>query len=165
MQKQKILFVCLGNICRSPLAEALFLYHAEEAGLGDRFEADSCGTSGHHAGDLPDPRTRANAARNGIEILHRGRQLRPGDFSKFDLILTMDRQNYRDARNLALRHGFEQADIRMMRRYDPLASHPEEEVPDPWYGGEEGFEEVFQILSRSCSGLLESLRQEMHMPS
>jgi protein-tyrosine phosphatase len=158
--KRKILFVCLGNICRSPLAEALFSEMVATAGLSGFLEADSCGTSGQHQGEEPDVRTLRNAKSNGIEIRHRSRQLEPADFMRFHLILTMDRSNYRNTLSLAKKNGHHEADIRLMRSFDPAGSD-QAEVPDPWYGGEEGFEEVFRILQRSCQGLLETLRKEM----
>jgi len=155
--KHKILFVCLGNICRSPLAEAVFIRLAGERGISDRFYADSCGTAGHHAGQPPDPRTLKNARKNKLEIVHLGRQLHPDDFATASLILTMDSDNYRNTRSLALKNGYDTAAISMLRRFDPAAVKDDLDVPDPWYGGEEGFEEVFQIISRSCSGLVDAL--------
>jgi protein-tyrosine phosphatase len=157
--KQKILFVCLGNICRSPLAKGLFNHMAEQAGLGGFLMADACGTAGHHQGEEPDQRTIRNARKNGLEIHHRARKLQPEDFQNFDFILTMDASNFRDTAALAGRHGFNEADIRMLRSFDPQAAHPEADVPDPWYGGEEGFEEVFQMLHRSCSALIAHLKK------
>ncbi len=157
--KQRILFVCLGNICRSPLAEALFSKLSEEAGIQAYYEADSCGTGGHHRGEEPDSRTLRNARKNGLEIRHRARQLQPEDFENFNLILTMDSSNYRDTLALAKRHGLDAGDVRMLRSFDPLAEHLQADVPDPWYGGEEGFEQVFQILSRSCGSLVNALKK------
>jgi protein-tyrosine phosphatase len=154
--KTKILFVCLGNICRSPLAEAIFLRHLKIAGMEDKFSADSCGTSGHHAGDNPDSRTIRNARKNGIEIQHIGRQFSLQDFSSADMIVAMDKKNFNNIQSLAFQNGFHKADIRMMRSFDPEAQF-EADVPDPWYGGEEGFEDVFQILWRSCGRLAAEL--------
>lgn len=157
--KQKILFVCLGNICRSPLAEALFSKFADEHGISSVFQSDSCGTSGHHRGESPDKRTLKNAKKNNLEIVHLGRQLHPDDFRRSAMILTMDAQNYRDTVSLANRHASEICDIRMLRSFDPLADSHNLDVPDPWFGGEDGFEEVFQIISRSCAGLVEALKK------
>jgi protein-tyrosine phosphatase len=163
--KRKILFVCLGNICRSPLAEAIFSKLAEEQGMAEFYKADSCGTSGHHIGEQPDSRTLRNARKNKLQIQHRGRQLHPDDFHSASLILTMDRHNYQETKALATRHGFDSSDIRMLRSFDPLAVESNPDVPDPWYGGEEGFEEVFQIIFRSCSGLLEVMQKSHpHLP-
>jgi protein-tyrosine phosphatase len=159
--KQKILFVCLGNICRSPLAEAVFLHLAEKAGASEQFEADSCGTSAEHRGSPPDERSVKSAQASGIKIRHKARKLSPGDFRDFDLILTMDKHNHRETTSLARRHGYHMADIRLMRSFDPLASENDAEVPDPWYGGEEGFTEVFEILHRSCQNLLNSLQEQV----
>ena len=130
-----------------------------EAGIQSFYEADSCGTGGHHRGEEPDSRTLKNARKNGLEIRHRARQLQPADFENSSLILTMDSANYRDTLALAKRHGFDAGHVRMLRSFDLLAAHPQEDVPDPWYGGEEGFEEVFQILSRSCGGLVNALKK------
>jgi protein-tyrosine phosphatase len=147
------------------VAEALFSRTAEERGTSDQFFADSCGTSGHHAGDPPDPRTLKNARGNNLKITHIGRQLCPEDFISASLIITMDSDNYRDTRNLALKHGFESGNIRMLRTFDPEAANDDLDVPDPWYGGEQGFEEVFQIISRSCSGLMDALQASYpHLP-
>lgn len=160
--KIKILFVCLGNICRSPLAKGLFNQFAMESGLSDFLEADACGTAGHHQGQEPDARTLRNARKNGIEIRHRARKLQPSDFESFQLILTMDAANFRDTLSLAHRNGFSNADIRLLRSFDPDSPHPHAEVPDPWYGGEEGFEEVFQILHRSCRTLVNQLEMSIN---
>jgi protein-tyrosine phosphatase len=163
--KHKILFVCLGNICRSPLAEAIFSRMASERGTSNQFYSDSCGTSGHHTGEPPDPRTLKNARSNNLEIAHLGRQLSPEDFVSAQLILTMDSGNYRDTMALALKHGFEAGNIRMLRMFDPEAANGDLDVPDPWYGGEQGFEDVFKIISRSCSGLMDALQASYpHLP-
>ena len=133
---------------------------AGERGTSNQFYSDSCGTSGHHAGEPPDPRTLKNARSNNLEISHLGRQLSPQDFVSASLILTMDSANYRDTRALALKHGFESGNIRMLRMFDPEAANGDLDVPDPWYGGEQGFEEVFQIISRSCGGLMDALQAD-----
>lgn len=150
----------MGNICRSPLAAAIFSHLVSREGLHDFFLIDSCGTSGNHQGEGADPRTIQNAARNGISIRHRARQLKPEDLVSFDLVLTMDKYNHREALKMAGKHGHTDADIRMMRSFDPLSRNPEADVPDPWYGLEEDFEEVFKILYRSCEALLASIRSE-----
>lgn len=148
----RILFVCLGNICRSPLAEALFVHKINARGLQDRFHADSCATSNYNTGDGPDHRTLKNARANGIEINHVARQLVPDDFEYYDRILVMDRQNLRNTK--AVSHADHHDKIMIMRSFDP---HGEGDVPDPYYGGEQGFQEVFEILDRSVDGLLEDL--------
>ncbi len=153
----RVLFVCLGNICRSPLAEGLFRSHLREHGLEEYFEADSCGTSGYHSGELPDPRTRRNAEAHELVLDHRARQLRADDFHHFDHILVMDDSNLQDV--LAVKPDNSVARIRKMREHDHL--HPGADVPDPWYGGEQGFEDVYHILHRSTRNLLESLRSSI----
>jgi protein-tyrosine phosphatase len=159
--KKKILFVCLGNICRSPLASAILKQLVSNAGLQDHFIIDSCGTSGNHQGEGADPRTIQNALRNGVTLHHRARKLRPEDLNSFDLILTMDQHNYREAVRLAEKDGFDSEHIRMMRSFDPLSADPQADVPDPWYGVESDFEEVFQILHCSCVSLLQSIRNSL----
>lgn len=155
----KILFVCLGNICRSPMAEGVFTHLVKEAGLSDRFVIDSCGTSGHHAGEAPDPRMVRTAAKRGINISAlRARQFSVKDFEAFDLILAMDRSNLRNLEQLK-RGKPVRARLQLMREYDPTPDSPD--VPDPWYGGPEGFEEVSDLLERSCARLLEEIREEL----
>jgi protein-tyrosine phosphatase len=156
----KILFVCMGNICRSPLAEGLFLHLARERGLSDRFEVDSCGIGDWHVGHDPDPRSQAVANKNGITLQCRARQVEtPDDFETFDLILAMDRSNRRDLRELSPEehHG----KIHLMREWDPDAGTGDEgegpEVPDPYYGGPQGFEDMYAMLRRSCERLLDEL--------
>lgn len=148
----RILFVCLGNICRSPLAESIFLHKARNRGL--RFEADSCGTSNYNLGDGPDPRTLRNASMNGVEVLHVARQLARSDFSSFDRILVMDRSNLRNC--LAVADPEHHHKIMLMRTFDP---NGEGDVPDPYYGGEKDFQEVFEMLDRCVEGLLRDIEQ------
>lgn len=145
MKKIRVLFVCLGNICRSPLAEAIFKHKIKEKGLEGIIEADSCGTSNYHIGSAPDPRTIANASQNGIAIDHCGRQLTMEDLQQFDYILAMDESNLR---NILRLHGSKEhiSKIMLLRDFDPFSKG---EVPDPYFGSEEGFHEVFDILSRS----------------
>lgn len=154
MDRKKILFVCLGNICRSPLAEAIFKHRLKQRGIEDQFEVDSCGTANYHIGDPPDSRTIANAQRHGITIDHIGRQLQAEDLDYFDLILAMDKSNL--ANIFRLQNKEEQiGKITLMREYDPLQNG--EEVPDPYYGGEKGFQNVYEILDRSTESLLDKL--------
>jgi protein-tyrosine phosphatase len=146
---KKVLFVCLGNICRSPLAEAIFWHKVKERGLTNVYYAESCGTANYHIGDQPDHRTIRNALKNGVAIDHVGRQLCTEDFEKFDEIFVMDRSNYRNALRIAGRH---QSKVKMMRSFDPNGM--DEEVPDPYYGEERDFQNVFEILDRSIERYL-----------
>jgi len=155
MQK-KILFVCLGNICRSPLAEAIFKKQTEQRGLSEKYFADSCGTADFHIGDKPDSRTIRNARHHDVEIIHIGRQLSMGDFKDFDLILTMDRSNHQNTMDLMARTSEKKAEVKMIRTYDP-ESLGIQDIPDPWYGNETGFEEIFQMLWRTCNELINQL--------
>jgi protein-tyrosine phosphatase len=152
-KKTRILFVCLGNICRSPLAEALFKHKIKERKLEDLFEADSCGTANYHIGDWPDPRTIRNAAKNGVAINHLGRQLCTADFDGFDRIFVMDKSNLTNSLRIAdeRHHG----KVALMRSFDPIGK--DMDVPDPWYGGENDFQEVFEILDRSVDRLIDHL--------
>lgn len=141
----KVLFVCLGNICRSPLAEAIFKAEVKKRGMEHLLQMDSAGTAGYHIGDAPDPRSYRNALQNGISIDHRGRQFQFNDFQDFDYILAMDQSNLRHITQMAKQQGIEHSNIYLMRSFqvDPDS----QEVPDPYYGGHQGFQEVFDILS------------------
>lgn len=155
MTKVKVLFVCLGNICRSPLAEAIFKDKVKSKGWDQFIEADSCGTSNYHIGDSPDARTIANAKKNGIRIDHCGRQLSVKDLQAFDYILAMDSSNYHNIAAV-IEEESHASKIKMMRDYDPLGKG---DVPDPYFGGEEGFQEVFQILNRSLDNFINYLQR------
>jgi protein-tyrosine phosphatase len=150
-RKIRVLFVCLGNICRSPLAEAIFKEKISQKGLDHVFEADSCGTSNYHIGGPPDPRTLANALKNGIRIDHCGRQLAEEDLENFDFVLAMDNSNLRNILRLS-NAGQHSKKISLMRDFDPLAKG--HEVPDPYFGGEQGFQEVYEILDRSIENFI-----------
>lgn len=153
----KVVFVCLGNICRSPMAEGIFQHLVKEAGLKDRFEIDSAGTSGYHDGELADPRMRHTAERHGMKLTSRSRKFIREDFERFDYIIAMDRSNHRDIE--ALRDGSEgDGVVHLMRDFDP---EPDSlDVPDPYYGGEDGFEKVYRILRRSCETFLSKLTEK-----
>ena len=156
MEKTKVLFVCLGNICRSPLAEGIFAQKVKEAGLSDQFEVDSCGTSAFHIGEQPDPRSSANARENGVILDHQARQFVAEDFDCFDYILPMDASNLRNVQTLEPAHHT--AKVVMMRDYD--AEGRGMDVPDPYYGGSRGFQNVFDILERSTAALLAEIKAE-----
>jgi protein-tyrosine phosphatase len=147
---KRILFVCLGNICRSPQAEAIFNYKINEKGLVHSYLSDSCGTSNYHIGMSPDNRTIKNSLINGVPINHAARQLTDQDF---DLILAMDQSNYHNIFRLSSA-TIHQHKIKMMREFDP---NEHGDVPDPYYGGEEDFQEVFDILSRSIENLISTI--------
>lgn len=148
----KLLFVCLGNICRSPSAENIMNYLIAETGLTESITCDSAGTSGYHIGAAPDRRMNHAALKRGLELQGRSRKLKSADLQQFDLILAMDRENYRDILYLD-REGKYEDKIRMM--CDFATEKSDREVPDPYYGGADGFDYVIDLLFDACSGLLE----------
>ncbi len=150
----KILFVCLGNICRSPAAEGVFAHLVEEEGVAHQFKIDSCGITGFHAGEKADIRMRDHASRRGIELTSISRQFRQKDFEDFDLIIAMDGRNFKDLRELD-ESGKYKDKIKMFCEY--CSNRSETEVPDPYYGGAEGFETVLDIVEDASRGLLKSL--------
>lgn len=152
---QRILFVCLGNICRSPLAEGIFQHLVEEAGESSRFHIDSAGTSAYHVGERADSRMRKTAKTHGIELLSRSRQVLSRDTQEFDYIFAMDGSNYRDLKRLMNNHST--AKLVLFREYDPLTQGPDD-VPDPYYGGPQGFEDVYEIVYRTCKEILNDLQ-------
>ena len=153
---QKLLFVCLGNICRSPAAEGVFLHLLKQRGLSERFVVDSAGTGGWHVGNPADRRMQAAANRRGIDLPSRARQICLDDFSSFDLVLTMDDDNLAALRGLAQEAGAgATATITPMLHY--ARNFSETEVPDPYYGGEAGFEHVLDLLEDACANLLDEL--------
>jgi protein-tyrosine phosphatase len=151
---KRVLFVCLGNICRSPTAEGVFRKMVEEAGLSHRFSIASAGTGGWHAGDLPDRRMRAAAAKRGYRLESRARQVGSTDFELFDHIIAMDRSNHADL--LELCPSEHEAKIALLRTWDD--EQDDLDVPDPYYGGPEGFDLVIDIVERSCRRLLDHLK-------
>jgi protein-tyrosine phosphatase len=151
----RILFVCTGNICRSPSAEAVAARIAEEAGLGSRFAFDSAGTGRWHVGDPPDPRAIEAAARRGYELHHlRARQVDAGDFDRFDLILAMDRGHHRQL--LALCPDGKADRLRLFMEFAPSGSGGVD-VPDPYYGDEAGFETMLDMIEDGSRGLIDAL--------
>lgn len=153
----KVLFVCLGNICRSPLAEGIFKQLAADAGLKEQFLIDSCGTSQYHIGALPHELSREVATLHGFELTHKARQLSPKDYQTFDYVLAMDSHNLH---NMRLVSGFHknQSKIFLMRHFDNEQS--EKAVSDPYGGDINDFEECYQVLLESCTNLFSHIRQE-----
>ncbi|EWC41546.1 low molecular weight phosphotyrosine protein phosphatase [Pseudomonas stutzeri] len=150
----KVLFVCMGNICRSPTAEGVFRQRVQQAGLCSRVEIDSAGTGDWHAGKTPDSRACAAAGRRGYSLAAlRARQVRPEDFERFDLILAMDHDNL--ARLQALRPARGRAELDLLLRRYGLGR---DVVPDPYYGGDDGFEEVLDLIEKACDALLVEIK-------
>lgn len=152
----KLLFVCLGNICRSPTAENIMNHLIEQANLGSSISCDSAGTAGYHVGNPPDRRmTAATANKLGIELVGQARQLQASDLKNFDLILAMDRDNYHDI--LALDPSGEYSNkVHLMCEY--CSKYSTQDVPDPYYGGTEGFNYVIDLLLDACTGLLQVVK-------
>ncbi len=151
---KSICFVCLGNIVRSPLAENLFRHLAQKRGLMHRYEVSSAGTSDYHLGEPPDYRMRLVAMQHGLDYNGRARQIKQRDLQYYDLILAMDKENYADL--LAMATPQQREKICLLRTFDSQAKH-ELDVPDPYNGGQDGFEEVYRIIERSVIGLLNAL--------
>ena len=148
----KLLFVCLGNICRSPSAENIMNHLIQEAGLSDKITCDSAGTSSYHIGAAPDKRMSAAGTKRGLKLVGKSRKLVPQDLQQFDLILAMDRENYQDILYLD-REGKYEDKVRLMCEF--ATEKPDEEVPDPYYGGQDGFDYVIELLFDACAGLLD----------
>lgn len=156
----RVLFVCLGNICRSPTAEGVLRHLLAREGMADVVEVDSAGTGGWHVGDPPDARATAAARARGIPLEGAARQVRREDFHDCDLVLAADRANLADLRALAP-PGTEHK-VRLLREFDPAAdpdgAAADLDVPDPYYGGERGFEEVLDLVEAACRGVVAELR-------
>lgn len=148
----RLLFVCMGNICRSPAAENVMRHLLTQQGLDHRFELDSAGTIRYHAGNPPDERMTAAARGRGIAMEGRARQIQGEDLEKFDWVLVMDQDNLNDVRIMADQHGRGEARVAMFCEF--CDAHDEDEVPDPYYGGSEGFEKVLDLLEDGCSGII-----------
>jgi protein-tyrosine phosphatase len=151
-----VLFVCLGNICRSPTADGIFRYLVEEAGLSDKIRIDSAGTGDWHVGKAPDERMQAAALARGYDLSElTARQIQPEDLDTFDYVLVMDKQNQADVEDLV--SELEQMDkIKLLLSFNPSAIT---EVPDPYYGGESGFQQVIDLVESACKRLLVQLRK------
>ena len=151
MEKQKILFVCMVNICRSPAAEGIMKAKLEGKGLSHLFFIDSAGIHGYHEGELPDHRMRTHASRRGYNLTSRSRPVTYNDFFDFDLIIGMDDSNLHDLR----RKAPDEASLRKIHRMtDYCRNFPDDHVPDPYYGGASGFEKVLDLLEDACNGII-----------
>ncbi len=154
----KVLFVCMGNICRSPTAHGVFRELVRQEGLEDAIQIDSAGTHAYHVGNPPDQRAQATARNRGIDLSDlRARQVNPEDFERFDYVLAMDEENLAILRELCP-PGREER-LRLFLDFAP--QRPEREVPDPYYGGPQGFEHVFDLVEEAARGLLEDIRQRL----
>lgn len=153
-----VLFVCLGNICRSPLAEALFLKHLKDLNIESEYKVDSAGTASFHLGELADKRTRQMALKiDNLEILHRARQFKTEDFFNFDFIVAMDKSNLNNI--LKMKPSGALSKVVLMRQYDTMIQN-EETIPDPYYGNENDFEEVHYMLSDCTLNFLKKISNE-----
>jgi len=151
-----VLFVCMGNICRSPSAEGYFQHIVKQAGLEDKIKTDSAGTHAYHIGSPPDNRAQAAASKRGIDLSAlRGRQVEPADFKKFDYVLAMDDSNFSDLEAVA---GDVANNLFMFLKF--AENFSETEVPDPYYGGDQGFEHVLDLIENASQGLLADIKAQ-----
>jgi len=155
----KVLFVCLGNICRSPLAEAIFKSLVKEQGLGHKIYCESSGTSDYHIGSCPDSRTLRNAEKNNILIEHFAQQLASSDLEKYDYLIAMDKKNKANIIKLSSGKDAINKKVYLMREFE-TNDFLDKDVPDPYFGGEDGFQQVHDILFRTCFNLLEFLKEK-----
>ena len=157
-----VCFVCLGNICRSPTAEGIFLQQVAAAGLSERIHVDSAGTAAYHTGEPADARSAAAARGRGVRLVSRARPFEAHDFGRFDYVVAMDRENRAALQALAPTREASTR-IHLLRSFDPEAP-PDADVPDPYYGGERGFEDVFDLCDAACRGLLSALQRDLARP-
>ncbi|MFE7854974.1 low molecular weight protein-tyrosine-phosphatase [Streptomyces sp. NPDC057403] len=155
----RVCFVCTGNICRSPMAESVFRAQVREAGLDGLVEVESAGTGGWHEGDGADPRTVSVLRENGYDGAHIARQFQPSWFSRLDLVIALDAGHLRALRRLAPTPE-DAAKVRLLRSYDPAAGD-DLDVPDPYYGGMDGFEECLEMVEAASEGLLAAVREQV----
>ena len=155
--KYKVLFVCLGNICRSPAAHAIFEHYVREDGLQDRIYVDSAGTYGGHSGSQPDRRMRTAALYRGFAVTHIARQVRAIDMMDFDMIVAMDDQNYEDLMHMA---PSVEATHKVRRMAEFFTTRKLSYIPDPYYMGAEGFSHVLDLLEEACRNLLDAIKKE-----
>ena len=161
MYNKKVLFVCLGNICRSPAAEAILKKYLNDDNLRDNIYVDSAGTAGYHVGEPPDPRMIGFAAKRGFIVDHITRKFNPAkDFTKFDYIITMDNEIFNDVKSHDNLNKFSH---KLFRMVDFCNNIKIDQVPDPYYEGEEGFNSVLDILEDGCKGIIEKLKNENHL--
>jgi protein-tyrosine phosphatase len=166
--RYQITVVCLGNICRSPIGEVVLRDKVAAVGLADRVAVDSAGTGDWHVGDGADPRTLAVLDAHGYEHDHTARQITPNWFADIDLVLAMDESNYANLERLIAASG-QETDLRMLRSFDPDLAHlpephPDLDVPDPYYGGAEGFTDVLNMIERASDGLVTDLQRRLATP-
>ncbi|MCU7960500.1 MAG: low molecular weight phosphotyrosine protein phosphatase [gamma proteobacterium symbiont of Bathyaustriella thionipta] len=159
MKQVKVLFVCMGNICRSPTAHGVFEKVVLDAGLSEQIGTDSAGTHAYHVGEPPDTRSQATARQHGVDLSHqRARRVQASDFSEFDYVLAMDEDNYQILYSQCPAEYRQR--VRLFMQY--AAERTEREVPDPYYGGGNGFERVFDMVEAAASGLLAEIRKQAH---
>ena len=151
-------FVCLGNICRSPTAEGVFQHLVKERGLGSYFYVDSAGTGAYHIGEAANSKSQEMANKHGIELGSRARKFEPDDLKEFDLILAMDHENFDNLEKLDIKNDYS-GKLFLMREFDPQPGT--KAVPDPYYGGIDGFKDVYDIVYRSCEALLDKLEKQI----
>ena len=154
---KSVLFVCLGNICRSPTGEGVFQHLVEEQGVADQFKIDSAGTAGYHIGAKADARMREHASRRGYDLNSLARKFAASDFDQFDLIIPMDRENLQDIKQLMDDPNRSSADIKLLSEF--LDDSWPTDVPDPYYGGAEGFEYVVDMIEAACPEILQYMQR------